>query len=390
MLSEVLIILVLASMTCALLGVFLVLRGLTMTADAMSHTVLLGIVLAFFIVHDLSSPLLVVAAAAIGVGTVWAIELIMKTKLVKSDASIGLVFPLLFALAVLLISKYARNAHLDVDIVLMGEVLFAPLRRIDVFGYSLPLSLVSLSVMFVANVCFVALFYKELKLGSFDPVFAAVAGFGSSLLYYALMTLVSFTAVVSFDTVGSVLVVAFFACPAAVGFLLTTRLSHMIAAALLSAIAMSVSSYYLALSLDVSMSGMASVIGGALVVIAALCGPRGVVAFVLNRKRLRQELYQRSLLIHVGNHEFGSSASIELDTKLLCEHLGWSSRKVQRVVHALIAQGLLERSISTQLISLTQAGQARYFEYSGSERISISDHRADSDQIANHLAHTNS
>jgi len=132
--DDALLVLLLTAAACAPLGVFLILRRLSMMADAISHTVLLGIVLAFFLTHDLGSPWLLFGAALIGVVTVSLVELLGKTSLVKYDDAIGVIFPLLFALAVILISKYAGNAHLDTDMVLMGEVIYAGLNTVEIGG----------------------------------------------------------------------------------------------------------------------------------------------------------------------------------------------------------------------------------------------------------------
>lgn len=105
-----------------------------MLSDAISHTVLLGIVLAYLISNSLASPLLFVGAAAMGVITVWLVEVVSGSRLVREDAAIGLVFPALFSLAVLLISRYAGNIHLDTDSVLLGELAFAPFDRITLWG----------------------------------------------------------------------------------------------------------------------------------------------------------------------------------------------------------------------------------------------------------------
>ena len=100
------------AVACALPGVFLVLRRMAMMSDAISHTVLLGIVVAFFIVQDINSPLLIFGAALTGLLTVTLVELLHRTKLVKEDAAIGLVFPALFSLAVILISPiFYLHAH---------------------------------------------------------------------------------------------------------------------------------------------------------------------------------------------------------------------------------------------------------------------------------------
>ena len=120
-----------------------------MVSDAISHSVLLGIVLAFFIVRDVSSPWLIAGAALFGVLTVFSVEMLSETGLVKSDDAVGIVFPLFFSLAVILITKYARNVHLDTDMVLMGEVIMAPLYRMSVFGISLPRAFVQMCVIFL-------------------------------------------------------------------------------------------------------------------------------------------------------------------------------------------------------------------------------------------------
>ena len=128
------------AVSCALLGVFLVLKNMAMVADALSHTVLLGIVLGYFIAGDLDSPILFVGAALFGVMTVYAIEYVVNKFAIQSDAATGLVFTLLFALAIILISKYARNVHLDVDVVLSGEVVFATLNTMEIFGIQVPIA----------------------------------------------------------------------------------------------------------------------------------------------------------------------------------------------------------------------------------------------------------
>jgi manganese/zinc/iron transport system permease protein len=113
----------------ALLGTFLLLRGLALTSDAISHTVLLGIVVAFMVMTslfnvepDISSPWLIVGAAAAGVATVVLTELIYRSGLVKQDAALGLAFPLLFAISIILVSRFVEDVHLDEDAVMVGEI----------------------------------------------------------------------------------------------------------------------------------------------------------------------------------------------------------------------------------------------------------------------------
>lgn len=255
---EVLLVLIVTALATSVPGVFLVLRGLSMTTDAISHTILLGIVLAFFMTNDIRSPWLIIAASIVGIATVYIIELVSRTQLVRQDAAIGLVFTALFAAAIILISKYSGNAHLDMDVVLMGEVLFAPFNRIDVFGFSIPAALWQLSIIMLVNFAFIALFYKELKLTTFDPKFAFIAGFSATFIYYALMTLVSVTAVAAFDAVGSILVINFFVAPALTAYLLVRRLSAMIWLSMLFAVWNSVIGYMIGFSYDLSIAGVTS------------------------------------------------------------------------------------------------------------------------------------
>lgn len=176
------VVLALTAAACALPGVFLLLRNLSMMADAISHTVLLGIVLAFFLVHDLSSPWLLFGAALMGVVTVLLVELLGKTKTTKSDDAIGIVFPVLFSLAVILISKYAGNVHLDTDMVLMGEVVYAGLDTVTLFGHEVASSAVKMGAIFLVNAAFITLFYKELKLSTFDEENARLIGMATGAM----------------------------------------------------------------------------------------------------------------------------------------------------------------------------------------------------------------
>ena len=114
------IIVALVAVACAIPGTFLVLRKMSLISDAISHSILLGIVIGFFIVEDTASPLLIVLAALAGVLTVVLVEFIQKTGLVKEDTAIGLVFPALFSIGVILIAKNANDVHLDIDSVMVG------------------------------------------------------------------------------------------------------------------------------------------------------------------------------------------------------------------------------------------------------------------------------
>lgn len=265
------------AVSCALLGVFLVLKNMAMVADALSHTVLLGIVLGYFIAGDLDSPILFVGAALFGVMTVYAIEYVVNKFAIQSDAATGLVFTLLFALAIILISKYARNVHLDVDVVLSGEVVFATLNTMEIFGIQVPISFTRMFVMLVINLAFVAVTYQQLKISIFDPVYAKSIGVAVGFLNLVLMTLVSITTVVAFDTVGAILVISLMVAPALSAHLLSKRLSIMLLVALLYGVINSVLGYYVAIYFNVSISGTIAFAGFVTFLLTLLFAPNGLI-----------------------------------------------------------------------------------------------------------------
>lgn len=265
------------AVSCALLGVFLVLKNMAMVADALSHKVLLGIVLGYFIAGDLDSPILFVGAALFGVMTVYAIEYVVDKFAIQSDAATGLVFTLLFAIAIILISKYARNVHLDVDVVLNGEVVFATLNTMEIFGIQVPISFARIFVMLVINLAFVAVTYQQLKVSIFDPTYAKSIGVAVGLLNLVLMTLVSITTVVAFDTVGAILVISLMVAPALSAHLLSKRLSIMLIVALLYGVINSVLGYYVATYFNVSISGTIAFAGFMTFLLTLLFAPNGLI-----------------------------------------------------------------------------------------------------------------
>lgn len=257
---EIQLIAALTAAGCAIPGSFLVLRRMSMTADSITHTILLGIVLAFFVTNDLSSPFLIIGAALTGPVTVWLTELIVKTRLLSEDSATGIVFPLLFSIAVILITRYAGSAHLDTDSVLLGELAFAPFDRMIIFGTDIGAKGVYLSGgLLLLNILLTVLFFKELKIVSFDPVIAAVMGFSPTLINYGLMTMASLTAVGAFEAVGSVLVTAFMTAPPAAAYLLTHDLKKLLIISCTIGGASGILGYNTAMLLDVSIAGCMAV-----------------------------------------------------------------------------------------------------------------------------------
>ncbi len=354
---EIQLIAIVVAVACALPGVFLILRRLALLSDAISHSILLGIVLAFFLVQDLASPVLVLAATATGILTVALVEALSRSRLVKADAAIGLVFPLLFSVGIILISRYAGGVHLDTDAVLLGELAFAPFNRIELFGTDIgPKSLWVMGGILLLNVAFIALFYKELKLATFDAALAASLGFSPALLHYGLMSLVSVTAVGAFDAVGSILVVAIMIAPPATAYLLTDRLSRMLVLSGAIALVAALAGYWVAHWLDTSIAGSIATMTGVLFLLAYLLAPgRGLIAGARRRLRQRWDFAQAMLAIHLFTHEGLPEAAIECRVDHLQDHLRWDSDFSSKVV----ARAQRQELVSEQggMLSLTDKGR---------------------------------
>ena len=356
---EIQMLAVVVAAACALPGAFLVLRKMAMMSDAISHAILPGIVAAFFLTHNLNSPLLILAAAATGVFAVLLVELLMSTQRVREDAAIGLVFPVLFSIGVLLIARYAGDVHLDADAVLLGEPAFAPFDRLVALGRDIgPRALYAMGAVGLANVAFVALFYKELKIAAFDAGLAATLGFAPTLIHYGLMTFVSITAVAAFDAVGSILVVALMVAPPTAAYLLTDRLRDMILLSAGLGVVAAVAGFQAARLLDVSIAGAMASAAGVVFAVVWLAAPRyGVLAGRRRRRRQKWEFAEKMLAIHLFNHEGLPEADTEHRIGHLEEHLSWERDFARRVVRRAQSNGLVRRA-DDDLLALTPKGRA--------------------------------
>jgi len=315
---------VLVVVPSAVLGCFLVLRRAAMTADAIAHAALPGIVLAFFLTGSLGPLTAVAGAAVLGLVTVLLIDLLRRGS-VRSDAATGIVFTALFALGVLLIARYGGNVHLDVEHVLYGEIVFTPLHVLSIGPVTLPRAWWTTGLVAVIALTFVALLYKELKAATFDPGLAAVLGISPVLVHQLLMAVVSVTVVGAFDAVGAILVIAFIAGPPATAYLLTERLAPMIGAAVATGILAAFGGYALAVAGDLSVAGSMATAVGVLFVLAVLFAPRhSVLAAVRQQRRAHRRLRRR--IVTQARSRLGAQAT----TAQLAGHLGWSERQVRR------------------------------------------------------------
>jgi len=356
---EILAIAVVTAAGCALVGVFLMLRRLAMLSDAISHAILPGIVVAFFLTHDLASPWLVIAAVLTGLLTVVLVEALTRSRRLKEDAAMGLVFPAMFSVGIVLITRYAGDVHLDVDAVLLGELAFAPFDRLVVGGTDLgPRHLWLMGGVTLLNLTAVTVFFKELKLATFDAGLAASLGLAPAAIHYGLMALVSVTAVGAFDAVGLILVVALMIGPAAAAYLLTDRLSLLLALAVALGALSAALGFALAVWLDASIAGCMAVGVGLVFGVVFLTAPnRGLISALRRRRRQRREFAQVMLAIHLLQHEGGADEAEESRVEHLHgKHVGWTPAFTARVVDGAERRGLVE--VDDARLRLTVAGRA--------------------------------
>ena len=324
---EIIVLGVVVASACAIPGVFLVLRRMSLMSDAISHSVLFGIVIGFFLVRTTDNPLLILTATLSGVLTVWLVETILRTHLVKEDAAIGLVFPVLFSIGVILISREASQVHIDEDAVLLGELAFAPFNRMMLFGLDIPRGLVVMGLIFAIDLLLVIVFYKELKLATFDAGLAAALGFSPALIHYGLMTTVSITAVGAFDHVGAILVVAFMIAPPAAAYLLTDRLDRMVGLAVVLGALAAVTGYGVARQLDVNISAAMATMTGLIFLMALFFAPRqGYIAQWVVRRNRRKRFAVEMLVVHLSRHEGEEDEREESSIAHLVSELSWSPK----------------------------------------------------------------
>lgn len=248
---------VVTALACALPGVYLVLRRDAMMTEAVSHAVLPGIVLGLLIAGDLDSPLLILGAALTGLLVVLGTEYLRTTGLLEGDAPLGLIFPALFSIGIILISRRFANVHLDEHVVLVGDLNLAAFIHLEVAGLSLgPRYLYVMLAIVLVNAAFIWRFYKELELTTFDPTLAKLQGFAVRPLHYAFMFLVSLTITAAFYAAGSILSVAFMIVPAATAALVCKRLSQMLGLTAVIAVVGALVGFGAAYALDAATSGM--------------------------------------------------------------------------------------------------------------------------------------
>jgi manganese/zinc/iron transport system permease protein len=343
--------------SAALLGTFLVLGGRAMLTDAISHAIVFGIIVVWLLTRQLAGPVQVIGAALAGMLTVVLSEALARSRLVRTDAAIGLVFPALFSAGIILIALNARHVHIHADSVLLGEIGFVWLETVTLGEVRVPVAVLTLGAVLAVNLAFVLGFWKELKVATFDPMLAAALGLAPGVMFHALLALTSVTAVAAFDAVGAVLFIAFVVVPPATAFLLTRRVGRMAALAVLLAMLSCASGYALALRWDVSIAGTMATMTGVFFAAALMFAPdQGIIARALHRRAERAANDALALVAHLFTHQNTEAMDAENTARALTEHLRWPEARARAAVLQGLDRGLIRRK--ERLLWLTEKGEA--------------------------------
>lgn len=251
---------------CGVVGNYLLLRRMALVGDAVSHSMLLGLVAVYLVFGEITTPLMLVAAAGTGVVTVGLIEFVHRQSRVKPDAAVCVVFTTMFALGVVLLhaAEAGGGIHLDPECVLFGEIALVALEPpVAVGGVVLgPPSVLRMAGLLAGVLGLVVIFYKELLVSSFDPGLARSIGLRSGVWHYGLMAVLSLVIVGAFEAVGAILAVAMLIVPPMAAAELSGRLPARLGWTLGHAGLSSLLGFHLAVWLNCSTAG-AMVVAGA-------------------------------------------------------------------------------------------------------------------------------
>ena len=323
------------ALACALSGTFLVLKREALVSEGLAHAVLPGIVIAYALIGDQTSPLLLVGAAAMGLLMILAVQAIRRTGVVDSTASLGVVFPALFSVGVLLTSMDLAGTYFHADCIIEGNLALAPLDRLELGGRDLgPRAFWSVSAALLLVAGFVLLLFKELKLLTFDPELAASLGFRPSRIHVAWLAVVSFTVVASFEAAGSILVVALMIAPPAAAVLWVDDVRHVLGLAGVFALVSAAVGHELGMALDVAPAGPMATSAGVLFLASLALAPRGIVM----RGRARRSVLARLEVDLVAARLRSGSPR---DSESVRGELGWPRRRFEAVVARAVSGAAL-------------------------------------------------
>jgi manganese/zinc/iron transport system permease protein len=269
---------------CGVAGCYLVLRRMSLLGDAITHAILPGLAGAFLLSGTRDTWAMLTGAMVVGLLTAAGTSWLARVGKVPSDAAMGVVFTSLFALGVLLISQAADKVDLDPGCVLYGLLEFVDIDRVRVLSFEMPRAFATLAGASGITLLLLTVFWKEIKLVSFDAALATSMGFSATLIHYVAVAVIAGASVASFEAVGSILVVAMLIGPPASASLLTQRFGRLIAISASLGVLSGAIGTIAAVRLNTSIAGTVSVVVGLLFALALFASPsQGLIATWLRR-----------------------------------------------------------------------------------------------------------
>lgn len=238
---------------------------MVMVSDAISHSIVPGIVIAFLITGSKSTIPMMIGAIGSGAIALILIHCISASPYVNMDAALGVIFSTLFAFGILLINLFADYIDLDTDCVLFGDIAYIPLAsKIGFFGLNVPIPVIRMIFMCIVILLLILLFSKEIVLLSFDPILALTVGLPVQYLSLILTSVLVLVIVNSFESLGSVLVIALLVFPGVTSILITRNKMYLMIASILLSLIYPIIGVFIAIHVNCSISG-------AIAAIASFC-----------------------------------------------------------------------------------------------------------------------
>lgn len=366
----VVVVAVLSAVSCALPGNYLVLRKMCLMGDAISHAVLPGLAVAFFISESRAPLPMFLGAVAVGGLTALLTQVVSRYGKVEEGAAMGVIFSVLFAIGLILIRQAADHVDLDASCVLYGNIETIGLEAaVD----GMPIAARNLSIVLVLNIVFITLFSKELRICAFDPALATTLGINAGIMHYALMIVVAITTVANFEAVGSILVIAMLIVPPVCAHLLTDRLGVMIVLSALIAAMVAVLGRVLVvygpawfnIGKDTNTAALMAVLAGLFLLLVLLFAPEhGLVGTWLHRAAVARQIVREDILgLLYRWHELPLGRKRSMLESEVLRAVG-NSRSSRGAIRSLIRRGQIEQ-LSTSGdghpggLRLTESGSAR-------------------------------
>jgi manganese/zinc/iron transport system permease protein len=357
---------------CAIPGTILVLRRMSLMGDAISHTVLPGIAIAFIVTGSRDPTAMLIGSVIVGLLTAFLVQAIQSLGKLEIGASMGIVFTVLFAFGLVLMRQAVDHVDIDPDCVLYGSIELAWFDQ-NPEGLGIPRGAIVNGVMFLANLIMMLLFYKELKITSFDPALAKSQGFAPMFMHYLLMTMTAATAVAAFETVGSILVVAMFIVPPATAYLLTNRYGMMFVLAIALSIVSAALGHLSAITIPTwfgfsgtSTAGAMVVATGSLFIVVLLVSPnQGMISRLWRRLSVRMLVIREDILGLLWRlEERGQGKILPIQ---LSEAIGTTKLSVRIALLSLKKRGSVSKTASSW--SLTDNGRTNATKLVRSHRL---------------------